>query len=334
MALAGARAREDDFRIESFEPAYLALAREGRLEARAVEARSRLQECRLCPRECDARRLDGDRGTCQIARHAVVSSAFPHLGEEDCLRGVRGSGTIFFSGCSLRCSFCQNADISWCVSGEECPAEDLAAVMLALQDGGCHNINLVTPTHVVPQVIEGLALAAGGGLRLPVVFNTGAYDRVETLRLLDGIVDVYMPDCKFWRRETAERYARAPEYPERAREAIQEMHRQVGPLRFGRDGLARRGVLVRHLVMPTLVEESEAILEWLAQEVSPDTFVNLMGQYRPAWRVGQPDRRGGTRFPEIDRRPRSRELERARDAGRAAGLWRFDERHRLQLAWG
>jgi putative pyruvate formate lyase activating enzyme len=334
MALAGARAREDGFRIESFEPAYLALAREGRLQSRAVEAQGALRECRLCPRECGTHRLDGDRGTCQVARHAVVSSAFPHLGEEDCLRGVRGSGTIFFSGCSLRCSFCQNADISWRVSSEECTAEDLAAIMLALQEGGCHNINLVTPTHVVPQLIEGLALAAGRGLRLPVVYNTGAYDRVETLRLLDGIVDVYMPDFKFWRTETSERYASAPDYPERAREAIREMHRQVGPLRLGGDGLARRGVLVRHLVMPAQVEESAAILRWLAHEISPDTWVNLMGQYRPAWKVGEPDRPGQTRFPEIDRRPRPRELEAAYEAARGAGLWRFDERDRLLLAWG
>jgi len=332
--MAGERAREGGFRIESFEPAYLALAREGRLESRALEAQGALRECRLCPRECDTHRLDGDRGTCQVARHAVVSSAFPHLGEEDCLRGVRGSGTIFFSGCSLRCSFCQNADISWRVSGEECAAEDLAAIMLALQEGGCHNINLVTPTHVVPQLIEGLALAAGRGLRLPLVYNTGAYDRFETLRLLDGIVDVYMPDFKFWRTETAERYARAPDYPERAREAIREMHRQVGPLRFGGDGLARRGVLVRHLVMPAQVEESAAILKWLAHEISPDTWVNLMGQYRPAGKVGEPDHRGQTRFPEIGRRPRSRELEAVYEAARGAGLWRFDERHRLLLAWG
>jgi putative pyruvate formate lyase activating enzyme len=259
----------------------------------------------------------------------VVSSAFPHLGEEDCLRGRRGSGTIFFSGCSLRCSFCQNADISWLVSGEECSAEDLSEIMLALQERGCHNINLVTPTHVVPQLIEGVSLAAARGLRLPLVYNTGAYDRVETLRLLDGIVDIYMPDFKFWRGETARRHASAPDYPERAREAILEMHRQVGPLRLGPDGLARRGVLVRHLVMPSLVQESEAILGWLAREVSADTWVNVMDQYHPSWRVGEPDGRGGRRFSSIARRPRHRELEDAREAARRAGLWRLDERHEV-----
>jgi len=326
MAWAGAGARGDSFRLDSFEPAYLALSRDGRLEARAAEARRALEECRLCPRSCGARRQDGERGTCQIARHAVVSSAFPHLGEEDCLRGSRGSGTIFFSGCSLRCSFCQNADISWLVSGEECSAGDLSAIMLALQERGCHNVNLVTPTHVVPQLIEAVALAAANGLRLPIVYNTGAYDSVETLRLLDGIVDVYMPDFKFWTGETAERYAAAPDYPERARDAIREMHAQVGPLRFGPDGLARRGVLVRHLVMPSLAEESAAILGWLACEVSRDTWVNVMGQYHPSWRVGEPDGCGRRRFAEIDRRPRSREVEAAREAARRAGLWRFDER--------
>ncbi len=326
--MASAGVRGDSFRLDSFEPAYLALSRDGRLEARAEEARRALERCRLCPRSCGAGRQDGERGTCQIGRHAVVSSAFPHLGEEDCLRGSRGSGTVFFSGCSLRCSFCQNADISWLVSGEECPARDLSAIMLALQERGCHNINLVTPTHVVPQLIEAVALAAAGGLRLPIVYNTGAYDLVETLRLLDGIVDIYMPDFKFWTGETARRYAAAPDYPPRARDAIGEMHRQVGPLRFGADGLARRGVLVRHLVMPSLGDESAAILGWLAREVSPDTWVNVMGQYHPSWQVGEPDDRGRRRFPGIDRRPHSRELEAAREAARRGGLWRLDERHR------
>jgi putative pyruvate formate lyase activating enzyme len=332
MPLAEARAR-DDFQLEPFEPSYLALLEDGRLETRVEEARRALEECRLCPRSCGARRLEGSRGTCQIGPHAIVSSAFPHLGEEDCLRGVRGSGTIFFSGCSLRCSFCQNSDISWKVSGEVCSADDLAEIMLALQDRRCHNINLVSPTHVVPQLIEAVARAAAEGLRLPVVYNTGAYDEVETLGLLDGIVDVYMPDFKFWREETAARYAAAPDYPRKARAAIREMHRQVGPLRFGRDGLARRGVLVRHLVMPSLSEESASILGWLAREVSPDTFVNIMGQYHPAWRVGEPDARGRRRFAEIARRPRSEELESAYEAARQAGLWRLDERHRLPFVW-
>jgi putative pyruvate formate lyase activating enzyme len=311
--------------ISAFEPAYLALHRDGRLAARAVEARLALEACRLCPRACGARRLGGEEGTCGVGRHAVVASAFPHLGEEDCLRGRRGSGTVFFGGCSLRCAFCQNADISWRASGAGLQPADLATVMLELQDRGCHNLNLVTPTHVVPQVLEAVAIAAGLGLCLPVVYNSGGYDRVETLALLDGVVDVYLPDFKFWLPETAARYAGAPDYPEVARRALVEMHRQVGPLRFGRDGLARRGVLVRHLVMPGLAAESGAIVEWLARTLSPDTYVNVMAQYRPAGRVGEPDGRG-QRFEAIDRAPRPAEIEAVYEAGRRAGLWRFDHR--------
>jgi putative pyruvate formate lyase activating enzyme len=176
-------------------------------------------------------------------------------------------------------------------------------------------------------VLEAVSVAAGRGLRLPIVYNSSGYDVVGTLRLLDGVVDVYMPDFKFWRTETAERYARAPDYPGRARAALLEMHRQVGPLRFGPGGLARRGVLVRHLVMPGLVEESKAIFEWIAREVSPDTYLNLMGQYRPEWKVGEPDGRGGLLFAEIDRRPRPGEMEAAHASACRAGLWRFDERN-------
>jgi putative pyruvate formate lyase activating enzyme len=318
--------RSDPFRLDAHEPAYLALHRDGRLAERAAAAQDTLESCHLCPRGCEARRLEGRVGTCGIGRRAVVSSAFPHLGEENCLRGRRGSGTVFFAGCGLRCAFCQNADVSWLRLGEERDAEDLAATFLALQERGCHNLNLVTPSHVVPQVLEALALAAGRGLRVPVVYNSSGYDTVETLRLLDGIVDVYMPDFKFWREETAARYAAAPDYPERARAAVVEMHRQAGPLQIGRDGLARRGVLVRHLVMPGLVAESEAIFAWLARQVSPDTYVNIMGQYRPEWRVGEPDGAGRRLFPEIDRRPRPWEMEAAYESARRAGLWRFDAR--------
>jgi putative pyruvate formate lyase activating enzyme len=315
--------RADRFRLASFEPAYVALQREGALAVRAEQARFALESCRLCPRACGARRLDDEPGTCGIGRRAVVSSAFPHLGEEDCLSGRRGSGTIFFSGCSLRCAFCQNADISWQVSGRELEAADLAATMLALQERGCHNVNLVTPTHVVPQLVEAVAIAAARGLRLPIVYNSGGYERAETLALLDGLVDVYMPDFKFWRAETAARYADAPDYPDVARRALVEMQRQVGPLRFGSDGLARRGLLVRHLVMPGLSAESGAIFEWLARELTPDTYVNVMAQYRPAWHVGGPQ--GAARFSEIDRTPHAAEIEAAYEAAREAGLWRFDQ---------
>jgi putative pyruvate formate lyase activating enzyme len=314
------------FRLDALEPAYLALRRDGRLTARAAEAGQALASCRLCPRGCGSRRLEGRAGTCGIGRRVVVSSAFAHHGEEDCLRGRRGSGTVFFAGCSLRCVFCQNADVSWLRLGEEVGASDLAAIFLRLQDAGCHNLNLVTPSHVVPQILEALDVAAGGGLHLPVVYNTGGYDTVETLRLLDGVVDVYMPDFKFWRPETAERYASAPDYPERARAAVVEMHRQVGPLRLGEDGIARRGVLLRHLVLPGLAAESASLFDWLAHEVSLDTYVNVMGQYRPEWRVGEPGPQGRRLFAEIGRRPRAGEVEAALEAARRAGLWRFDDR--------
>jgi putative pyruvate formate lyase activating enzyme len=326
LTMAAPPLRPDRFRLDALDPAYLELHRDGGLADRAAAARLALESCRLCPRGCEARRLEGRVGTCGIGRNAVVSSAFPHLGEEDCLRGRRGSGTVFFAGCGLRCAFCQNADVSWLRRGDEHDAEDLAAIFLGLQERGCHNLNLVTPSHVVPQVLEALAIAAGQGLRLPVVYNSSGYDTVETLRLLDGVVDVYMPDFKFWRGETAERYAAAPDYPDRARAAVLEMHRQTGPLLLGRDGLARRGVLVRHLVMPGLVEESAAIFAWLASDVSPDTYVNVMGQYRPEWRVGGPDGAGRKLFAEIDRRPRSWEMDAAYEAARRAGLWRFDAR--------
>lgn len=317
--------RADRFRVTSLEPAYLALHRDGRLEERARQARLQLASCRLCPRECGAHRLDGAVGTCGIGGRCLVTSAFPHMGEEDCLRGKSGSGTIFFAGCGLRCAFCQNADVSWQTAGTELEASDLAATMLSLQERGCHNLNLVTPTHVVPQLIEAVAIAAGGGLRLPIVYNSGGYDRAETLALLEGVVDVYMPDFKFWHADTAARYADAPDYPDVARRALVEMHRQVGPLRFSADGLARRGVLVRHLVLPGHADESGAILEWLARELSPDTYVNVMAQYRPAGRVGEPSG-GGRLHAEIDRLPHAAEIEAVFEAGREAGLWRFDQR--------
>jgi len=334
VTMAAPPLRPDRFRLDALEPAYLVLHREGRLADRAAAARRSLERCRLCPRGCEARRLDGRVGTCGIGRNAVVSSAFPHLGEEDCLRGRRGSGTVFFAGCGLRCAFCQNADVSWLRRGDEHDAEDLATIFLGLQERGCHNLNLVTPSHVVPQVVEALAIGAARGLRLPVVYNSSGYDTVETLHLLDGVVDVYMPDFKFWRAETSERFAAAPDYPGRARAAVLEMHRQTGPLLVGADGRARRGVLVRHLVMPGLVEESAAIFAWLASEVSRDTYVNVMGQYRPEWRVGEPDAAGRRLFEEIDRRPRPWEMDAAYEGARRAGLWRLDARYLATPAIG
>lgn len=311
------------FVLDDLEPACRRTWRTGGLQGRAEAARRELEHCRACPRACGVDRLHGQTRVCHVGRHALVASAFAHHGEEDCLRGWRGSGTIFFGACNLHCAFCQNWDISQRRVGREHTAEELCALMLRLQDEGCHNVNFVTPEHVAPQLVEALALAAPR-LTIPVVYNTSAYDALVSLRLLDGLIDVYMPDFKFWRPETALRLAAARDYPERARVAVLEMQRQVGPLTFGRDGLARRGLLVRHLVMPGLVDEAAAIFEWLARAVSPDTYVNVMAQYRPAYRVGQPGLDGAPRCPEIDRRPMHDEIAAAWAAARRARLWRFD----------
>ncbi|UCE03301.1 MAG: radical SAM protein [Candidatus Latescibacterota bacterium] len=313
------------FVLDPFEPAYVSLSA-SELSARVEAALRELEDCCACPRNCHVDRLADQAKACHTGRHARVASASPHFGEEDCLRGWSGSGTIFFSFCNLRCVFCQNWDISQRGAGVELTAEQISDLMLSLQERGCHNINFVTPEHVVPQVIEAVGVAVRNGLRVPIVYNTSAYDSVASLRLLDGIVDIYMPDFKFWQADTATRLAKARDYPERAREAIAEMHRQVGPLRFGHDGVARRGVLVRHLVMPGQLDETRAIMGWLATELSRDTYVNVMPQYRPSYSVGKPAKSGDARYQEIARAPRRNELELARAAARQAGLWRFDER--------
>jgi putative pyruvate formate lyase activating enzyme len=274
----------------------------------------------VCPRNCDVDRLQGETRVCNTGRLARVSSHFPHYGEEDCLRGSHGSGTIFFSFCNLKCVFCQNHDTSQAGIGDEVTAEELAGQMLELQARGCHNVNFVTPEHVVPQVLEALVVAVERGLRLPIVYNTSAYDALESLAWLDGVVDIYMPDFKVWERETAKRYLKAKDYPEVARRVLKEMHRQVGPLQVDERGLARRGVLVRHLVMPGLLDETEAIFRFLAEEISPETYVNVMGQYRPEYRAGD--------FPEIARRPTRAEMLRAQELFAASGLTRMDERWR------
>ncbi|RKX31559.1 MAG: radical SAM protein [Verrucomicrobia bacterium] len=294
-----------------WEPGYVRLLHRGELAQRIEAARQRLTPCRLCSRRCGVDRLNDERGFCLIGRQPVVSSAFPHHGEEDCLRGTQGSGTIFFSGCNLQCVFCQNFDISHTARGALMDPPSLAELMLRLQGLGCHNINLVTPTHVTPQILEALVLAVPEGLRLPLVYNCGGYEDVETLRLLEGIIDIYMPDFKFWDPEKARLYLNASDYPEIARRAVREMHRQVGDLVMDEKGLARRGLLVRHLVMPGCLDDTRAILQFL-RELSPGTAVNVMAQYRPA---GMVDSR---RHPQINRGITHREYLDALDA--AAGL--------------
>jgi putative pyruvate formate lyase activating enzyme len=307
-----------------FEAAYRRLLFAGELDERVRRARNELRECHACPRGCAVDRAADELGVCGTGRDAVVASAFAHTGEEACLVGRRGSGTIFFSHCNLHCVFCQNYDLSQRRDGDPCTPQRIAELALQLQGWGCHNVNFVTPEHVVPQVVEAIAIAAAGGLKVPVVYNTSAYDSVESLALLDGLVDVYMPDFKFWSSDSARRYSGAEDYPERARAALREMHRQVGVLRCDDAGVALRGVLVRHLVMPGLTAESEAIVRWLAAELSPDTYVNVMAQYRPCYQVGVRDASGQIRFPELNRCPSAQELAAVVTAARQAGLWRLE----------
>ena len=303
-----------------FEPAYMRLNRSGELHRRGGEALERLSHCLVCPRDCDVDRMADKTAACHTGRYAQVSSYFPHFGEEDCLRGRHGSGTIFFSMCNLRCVFCQNFDISQAQRGSEVRPERLATIMLELQSWGCHNINFVTPEHVVPQILKALPIAVDRGLRLPLVYNTSSYDSLDSLQLLDGIVDVYMPDFKFWDPALSFRYVKARDYPEAARRNIWEMHRQVGVLRVDERGLAKRGVLVRHLVMPGDIAGTHSIMRFLAEDVSLDTYVNVMDQYHPAGRVA------GAQFVEIDRRITTSEYRRAVEATRSAGRWRVDRR--------
>jgi putative pyruvate formate lyase activating enzyme len=300
------------------EPAYLETHRSGRLGAKVEAALRELEECRACPRNCGIDRLAGRTAACHTGRHAFVASYFPHFGEEDCLRGWRGSGTIFFARCNLRCVFCQNWDISQQKVGEEAGPGRLAEMMLELQAMGCHNINFVTPEHVVPQIVEALPFAIEGGLRLPLVYNTSAYDALFSVALMEGLVDIYMPDFKFWEPESAFRYLKARDYPEVARTVIRAMFRQVGDLRFGPEGLAERGLLVRHLVMPNHLEETRSILSWIAHTLSCSTYVNLMDQYFPTHKARE--------HPAIARGLWPEEFLAARRIARDEELTRLDQR--------
>lgn len=299
-------------------PRAASLHASGQLERKAEIGRRLLRRCTLCPRRCRVDRHAGEIGVCGIGARARVASYGPHFGEEAVLVGPGGSGTIFLTGCSLRCCFCQNFDISQGDEpGQEVDDGDFAAIMLELQARGCSNINLVTPSHVVPQILAALLRAVEGGLRIPLVYNSSGYDSAPTLDLLAGAVDIYLPDLKFWLPATAGRYADAPDYPDIARQAIRRMHRQVGDLEVGADGLARRGLLVRHLLMPGQGEETAAILGFLATEISPSTYVNIMAQYHPC---GQAER-----FPELCRGVSGAEYRQALACARSLGLTRLDQ---------
>lgn len=294
-------------------PAYSLLSKDA-LKERASMTLGHLASCDLCPRCCAVNRLSGELGFCRTGRLARVASYTPHFGEEAPLVGTCGSGTIFFSGCSLSCVFCQNYDISQECAGREASAEELARMMLALQECGCHNINFVTPTHVIPQILEALVLASDGGLHLPLVYNSGGYDSAQTLRLLDGIFDIYMPDAKYGSDAAAERYSHAPGYTEVMKSGVREMHRQVGDLVMDEDGIARRGLLVRHLVLPGGVAGSREVFRFLSEEISENTYLNVMAQYRPEYRACE--------FPELCRRVTDREYTEALCLAIAAGLAR------------
>ena len=306
-------------RASDFEPCYLRLHRSGELAERVGRAREHMKDCDLCVRYCHVNRLETIRGAiCRTGEHAVVHSFGPHHGEERCLTGLNGSGTIFFSWCNLRCIFCQNWEISWEGQGEECPADELAAIMLRLQEMGCHNINFVTPSHVPAQILEAVAIAAEGGLKLPLVFNTSGYDSLEALALLDGVIDIYMPDMKYGDSELAHRYSHVRDYAEFNQAAVKEMHRQVGDLVIGDDGLARRGLLVRHLVLPDNISGTDKVLKFIAEEISTETYVNIMDQYRPCYRAGE--------APDLNRAITGQEFDEALDAARRYGLSRLDQR--------
>ncbi|MBN1680926.1 MAG: radical SAM protein [Anaerolineae bacterium] len=304
--------------MKPFEPAYRRLLREGELPERARLAWDALKDCNLCAWDCHIDRTH-KVGFCRTGAEAIVSSAFPHMGEEDPLRGFRGSGTIFFSLCNMRCQFCQNYEISQQGQGRTASVEQIAAMALQLQGLGCHNINFVSPSHVIPQIINAVAIAAGAGLNIPLVYNTGGYDSLAGLRLLDGIIDIYMPDMKYADPETAQKYSKILDYPARNQAAVREMHRQVGDLRLDEDGIATRGLLVRHLVLPDELAGTAEIVRFLAEEISLSTYINIMGQYRPAWHVQERD------IAPLNRPVTHAEVEEAKSLARRAGL-RLDQR--------
>ncbi len=308
------------------QPSYIALYQNGTLQKRVRHAVERLAACDLCPRKCGVNRLSGEVGFCGAGRKIKIASYNAHFGEEAPLVGRFGSGTVFLSHCNLRCHFCQNYDISHLAEGLEVEPEQAAGMMLQLAERQCHNINFVTPSHLVPQILEALIPAIEGGLNVPLVYNSSAYDRKETLRLLEGIVDIYMPDFKFWDTQWAERFCDAPDYPEMAREAIREMYRQVGDLEMNAEGIATRGLLVRHLVMPNGTAGTAEVTTFLANEISPATYTNIMDQYHPCGTAGEDSL--------INRQLTAEEFREALSAAEHSGLTRLEPRDRVRIFFG
>jgi putative pyruvate formate lyase activating enzyme len=298
---------------KDFDPAYLRLHESGEFDRRARELYEVFRDCHLCPRACGANRLTGELGKCRSTSRVKVCSAHAHFGEEPPLVGLHGSGTIFFSNCNLHCVFCQNSEIAHDGEGGLVSDEALARLMIELQQQGCHNINLVTPTHVVPNIVQALRVAIRLGLRVPLVYNCGGYESVEVLKLLDGIVDIYLPDFKYTDGALAEKYsAGARNYPEVAAAAIQEMHRQVGELVVDERGVALRGLMIRHLVLPSNIAGTDRFVQFVAAKLTRSTYVNIMAQYRPAHHAWS--------YPELTRRITPAEFRQAIAWAREAGL--------------
>jgi putative pyruvate formate lyase activating enzyme len=299
-------------------PSYLELEEKGLLSERVKKLHSIYESCHLCPRDCRVDRTKGETGKCEATSKAKVSSAFPHFGEEAPLIGKGGSGTIFFSNCGLRCVFCQNYKISIEGEGVEISDERLADMMIKLQKMGCHNINLVTPTHYVPNIVNALQKAIGKGLHIPLVYNTSGYETLDTLQLLDGIIDIYLPDCKFMNPENAAKYTgETYNYPYYAKVALKEMHRQVGVLQVGKRGIAVRGLMIRHLILPNNIAGTDKFLKFVAENFPKTTYLNLMSQYRPEYKASE--------YPELSRRIKRSEYTAALRLARKYGLTRLDK---------
>lgn len=293
-------------------PSYLDQLASGELEKKVRKLSKMLSNCVLCPHQCQVNRLAGEEGYCRTLANPTISGASPHFGEENVLVGEFGSGTIFFSNCNLSCVFCQNYEISYCGEGDELNTTELASLMLNLQKRRCHNINLVSPGHIIPQIVEAIFYAAKAGLKIPIVYNTNGYDLTDSLKYLDGIVDIYMPDLKFANDQIAEKYLGVKEYFSIAQAAIKEMQRQVGTLKLDKSKVAYQGLMIRHLVMPENLADSQKIMKFIAEEISPDTFLNIMAQYYPAHKAFQ--------FPELSRKISEKEFQAAIKTAKNAGL--------------
>ena len=293
-------------------PGYLKLYQNGRLKRRVEEGYHLLENCHLCPRNCSVNRIKEEKGFCKSGKDLIIASWNPHFGEEPPISGHLGSGTIFFTNCTLRCSFCQNYPISQLGEGNEETVNSLSSMMVSLQNKGCHNINLVTPTHFVPQILKALLFAIPQGLKIPLVYNTSGYEAINTLKLLDGIIDIYMPDFKYGSDKNGKIYSNVPDYFSKTKLAIKEMHRQVGDLQINKEGIAKKGLLIRHLVLPNDLARSENVLKFIAEEISKNTYIALMAQYFPANRAPQ--------IPELNRRITGEEYRKVLDLSDSLGL--------------